>query len=260
MIDLLQAWASINSGSYNVDGLARQAAAIVPVLHELGGEVKEMALSAHEVINEAGKRESRALGRALSVRSPARTGPRVFLGIHFDTVYGLEHGFQKPEWVDEKTLRGPGVCDAKGGLLVLLFALQAFERSTMASRLNWEVLLNPDEELGSPGSAPLFEEAARRNDVALLFEPALADGSLAGSRKGSGNFTFVVHGRSAHAGRNSEQGRNAIHALAALVKEVAALKERIPGVVINTGFIHGGGPRVVSAECTGRQPGATGSS
>ena len=103
-------------------------------------------------------------------------------------------------------------------------------------------MLNPDEEIGSPGSAELFESAAGRNDLALLFEPALPEGALVSSRKGSGNFTFTAHGKSAHAGRNGADGRNAIHALAALLSRLPALQDQIPGSLINTGFISGGGP------------------
>ena len=67
------------------------------------------------------------LGPAILAHSPTRPGPHVLLAIHFDTVFGPEHPFQSVTRIDDKTLRGPGVCDAKGGLLVLLFALQALE-------------------------------------------------------------------------------------------------------------------------------------
>jgi glutamate carboxypeptidase len=166
----------------------------------------------------------------------------VLLAIHYDTVFGTDHPFQSVTRVDQHTLRGPGVCDAKGGLLVLLHALLALERSPVAGGLAWEVLLNPDEELGSPGSGTLFAAAARRNDIGLVFEPALPDGSLVASRKGSGNFTFIARGRAAHAGRDAHLGRNAIHALASLVANVAALAREFPGISINTASIAGGGP------------------
>jgi len=126
MIDLLQGWASINTGSYNVAGLAEQVAELLPLLRELGGSVEEVPLQAHAVTTDTGQSEARPLGHALSVRSPHRSGPRVLLAIHFDTVFGLDHPFQSVTRIDGNTLRGPGVCDAKGGLLVLLFALLAF--------------------------------------------------------------------------------------------------------------------------------------
>src|SRR5207248_1107235 len=80
----------------------------------------------------------------------------VFLGIHMDTVYGLDHPFQTVEHIDGNTFRGPGVADAKGGLCVMLIALEALERSDFADQVGWEVLINSDEEIGSPGSAPVL--------------------------------------------------------------------------------------------------------
>ena len=71
-------------------------------------------------------------------------------------------------------------------------------------------LINSDEETGSFSSAALIAGAAQGKLAALTYEPALPDGTLAGARGGTGNFSLVVHGRSAHAGRNPEDGRNAL--------------------------------------------------
>src|SRR6185503_18576279 len=97
-----------------------------------------------------------------------------------------------------------------GGIVVMLTALRALERSPFAEKIGWEVLLNPDEEIGSPNSSALLVEAARRNHLGLIFEPAMSDGSLVGSRKGSGTFTATIKGRAAHAGRDFANGRSAI--------------------------------------------------
>jgi glutamate carboxypeptidase len=182
------------------------------------------------------------LGKALSIRKRPTAPTQVFLCIHMDTVYGTEHPFQTVRWIDDHTLNGPGVADAKGGICVMLIALEAFEKSENAGNLGWEILLTADEELGSPGSAAILVEAARRNNVGLVFEPAHADGSLVGQRKGSGNFTFVIHGKSAHAGRDFHLGRNAIHAAARLVTALDELNRHHPGVTVNVGRIDGGGP------------------
>ncbi len=243
MAELLVSWSNINSGSHNPAGLLKQAEAILPLLRQLDPSARFVPLNSQpRSTNPEAATTTSELGPAILARSPNRPGPRVLLAIHFDTVFGPEHPFQTVTPINDKILRGPGVCDAKGGLLVLLFSLLALERSEFATRLNWEIILNPDEEIGSPASAELFESAATRNDLALLFEPALPDGALVSSRKGSGNFTFTAHGKSAHAGRNGLEGRNAIHALAALIARMPALQSEMPGVLINTGFISGGGP------------------
>ena len=98
---------------------------------------------------------------------------------------------------------------------VMLAALQAFEASPAAKSVGYDVMINSDEETGSLSSAALIEELARGKLAALTYEPAaLPDGTLAHARGGSGNYSVTITGRSAHAGRNPEEGRNAVVAAA----------------------------------------------
>src|SRR3546814_11796423 len=92
---------------------------------------------------------------------------------------------------------------------MMWLALAALERSPWRERIGWEVLLNPDEEIGSCGSAPLLAEAAQRNRFGLVFDPSFAAGNLAGARSGSGNCDIMIPGLASHAGRNPAQGRQA---------------------------------------------------
>jgi glutamate carboxypeptidase len=124
----------------------------------------------------------------------------------------------------------------------MLIALEAFERSSWAEKLGWEVLINPDEEIGSPGSTRLLIQAAKRNHLGLVFEPSLPNGNLVGARKGSGNFTVIVKGKAAHAGRNPQLGRNAIDAIARFIVELASLADSEGGTTTNVGYVQGGGP------------------
>src|SRR5439155_2600624 len=113
-----------------------------------------------------------------------------------------------------------------------------------ADRLGYELVINSDEEVGSLASAELIALAAQGKRAALPCEPAaLPDGTLAGARPGSGNFSFVVRGRSAHAGRNPEEGRNAVVAAAELALRLSMSKT--PGLSINPAKIDGGGPNNV---------------
>lgn len=234
--------ADINSGSLNADGVERVGEALVGLFEPLSPEVERLEVVPFESVDPSGEIRRHALGRALRLRKHRDAPLQVFLGGHLDTVFGPEHAFQHTRAIDDDTLNGPGVADLKGGLVVMLQALTALEASPWAGRLGWEVLLNPDEEIGSPGSAPLLAEAAGRNQMGLLFEPAMPDGALAYNRKGSGNFTAVVRGRAAHAGREHPLGRNAIRALADFVAAVDDLNGQREGVTVNPGFIHGGGP------------------
>jgi glutamate carboxypeptidase len=181
----------------------------------------------------------------LVVRPEAPT--RVLLTGHYDTVFPRDHPFQALRWLEPGVLNGPGVADMKGGISVMLSALLALEASPFAARLGYEVVLNADEEVSSPGSAPLLLAAALRADAGLTFEPALADGTLAGARPGSGNFSVHIEGRAAHAGREPEKGRNAVVAAADLALRLAALVA--PDLKVNVARIEGGGPNNVVPDC-----------
>ena len=209
MLELVECWANINSASDNLDGLGQMAAVLTDAFSPLGGQMKLVDLAPHQIIDSSGQVAQKPLGRALSIIKRPDAPLRVFLGIHMDTVFGLDQPFQTTQRLDAGTLRGPGVADAKSGIVVMLTALEALERSDVADLIGWEILINPDEELGSPGSTPLLTQCAKRNHLGFIFEPTLADGSLASQRKGSGNFAIVVRGRAAHAGREFHVGRNA---------------------------------------------------
>jgi glutamate carboxypeptidase len=241
MLDLLIRWAEINSGTGNLAGLDRMLSELRREFGRLRGETSIIDLPPRKRIDSGGNVVETPLGKALSVKKRPEAPIKVFLCIHMDTVYPEEHPFQTCTRLDEERLKGPGTADAKGGILVMLHALDALERSPWAERLGWEALITPDEEIGSPGSAPLLADAGRRCHAGLVFEPALPDGNLVGARKGSGNFTAVVRGRAAHAGRDPSAGRNAIDALARFIVELKDLHSQDPGILVNTGWIKGGG-------------------
>jgi glutamate carboxypeptidase len=164
---------------------------------------------------------------------------RYLLTGHMDTVFPIDHPFQTTRWLDAETLNGPGVADMKGGIAVILAALLAFEQSPAATGVGYDVLLNADEETGSLSSAPLIARLAAGKAAALTYEPsARPDGTLAGARAGSGNYSVIITGRSAHAGRNPEEGRNAIVAAADLVLRLKGLENA--GITVNPARIEGG--------------------
>ncbi len=246
MIDLVRDWSAINSGSDNRDGLAEMGARIDAAFAPLGAELSHIPLDPAPHVLDSGDVADRPLGRVHRFVRRPDAPRRVLLTGHIDTVFSVDHPFQQPRLLDDNTLNGPGVADMKGGLIVMLHALLALERSPQADKLGWEVLISPDEEIGSPGSAAILADRAPQADIGLTYEPALADGTLAGARKGSGNFALVVSGRSAHAGREFDKGRNAIVAAAGLVRGLDALNGQRDGVTVNVAVIHGGvAPNIV---------------
>jgi len=245
MADLLKGWAGINSGSFNPSGLETLAELIAAEFSQFSETTSLRAAGAHQVINAHGQPHLMPLGKNLHVIQRPAASQRALLAIHMDTVYGVDSPFQSVEQLDENTLVGPGVADAKGGIVIMLFALRALERFLRDSKqtdFGWEVILNSDEEIGSPGSFSLFEEASRRVQLGLLFEPSLPEGKLVSSRKGSGNFSIVAHGRAAHAGRDFQHGVNAIVASAEVSTQLHRLTGLWDGMTLNVARIDGGGP------------------
>jgi len=239
MLDQVLAWSAINTGTANLAGLAQYGAVLAREFAALPGDIALAEPAPVRAIAADGRKVDVAHGQHLVLRVRPEASRRVLLTGHMDTVFPASHPFQTTRWLDDATLNGPGVADMKGGIAVILAALKAFEASPAAAQLGYDVLLNSDEETGSLSSAPLIAELAAGKIAALTYEPsALPDGTLAGARGGSGNYSLIVTGRSAHAGRNPQDGRNAIVAAAALALGLKALER--PGLSINPAKIDGG--------------------
>lgn len=241
MLAQVEAWAAVNSGSHNLIGLSQVAGLLADAFAALPGRLDLREPAPVDAVTAAGERLALQHGRNLHLAVRPHAPVQLLFTGHMDTVFAPDHPFQDVFWRDDGVLGGPGVADMKGGLAVLLAALKAVEASPLATSLGYEVVVNSDEEVGSPGSAALIAQAARGKKAALTYEPsALPDGTLAGARPGSGNFSLIVTGRSAHAGRNPEDGRNALLAAAELALRLAEAKGE--GLTVNPAKIDGGGP------------------
>lgn len=243
MLAQVERWAAINSGTGNLPGLKAVAGQLADAFAALPGEVRLVAPAPVESVDAAGRVNMIQRGDHLHLRVRPDAPVQLLLTGHMDTVFAADHPFQSLRWLEPGILNGPGTADMKGGIAVILAALSALEASPLAARIGYDVLINSDEETGSHASAALIADLAGGKTAALTYEPALPDGTLAGARPGSGNFSILVHGRSAHAGRNPEEGRNALIAAADLALRLNALKS--PDLKVNPAKIDGGGPNNV---------------
>ena len=191
-------------------------------------------------------------GDILAVRTPRLEGYNarsVLILAHIDTVHATGTIREKlPLREDGDRLYGPGIYDMKAGVLM---AFEAMKLATkMGHNLPIDLLIVPDEEVGSKSSRPLIEEFARNAAFALVVEPARDGGKIVTARKGVGMFDIIVRGRASHAGVRPLDGRSAIRAAARLVLEIEALNDPVRGITVTTGMIHGGtGRNTVPAEC-----------
>lgn len=240
MIELTIKWSLLNSWSDNVEGLDRMLDILIQDFAILKGENTTISFSPRLMTNSKGDRIEKPLGKALSIKKRKTAPIQIFLAGHMDTVYPPSHPFPIIK-KGKEIVNGPGVTDMKGGLVVLLKTLEALEQSPFADRIGWELFINPDEEIGSPGSYSYFIEAAKRYQIGMIFEPSLPDGSFVSHRKGTANYTLIVRGTSAHAGRDFFSGQSAIYGMAFIIGELEKLSQAEKHITVNVGHIEGGG-------------------
>ena len=208
-------------------------------------------LAAAETAERGGRlkrHKQKHYGDVLEVRfGPSRRAGRVLLLGHLDTVWPLGTLKKMPCKVSDGKLWGPGTLDMKVGVSM---ALTAVEMLTEASLLEREVvlLLNSEEEVGSPVSRPITERLAKECDAVLVLEPAQGL-AYKTARKGTGNWRIDVQGVAAHAGVDFEKGASAIRELARVIETVSGWTDLKRGMTVSVGTAGGGSKtNVIPAE------------
>jgi glutamate carboxypeptidase len=241
MVDQLHDWCEINSGTEHLAGLAQMHKTLNDAFSPLADEIHTLSFAPIKTLNMSGETILQTCGDALFIRKRPHLKRRVLLSGHMDTVYAEHHPFQALNFINDNHLNGPGVADMKGGLIVILHALLAFESTKGHEKLGWDVFINADEEIGSLASGAQLKAMASDYQAALVYEPAMtASGLLAKNRRGSGKLTLIATGKAAHVGRAFDEGRNAICFLAQIITAVHKLNGKRHGVTINVGKIAGG--------------------
>jgi len=245
MLDRLESFSNLNTHTYNLKNLDVAIDQLQEMFSELEpDEINQYELSPIDSINSNGEITQLNHGKVLRLRKRQTAETRILLCGHYDTVYPKDHDFQKVTIKGNKMM-GPGVLDMKGGLMTMLYALLAYENSDIKNKIGWEVLIVSDEEVGSIASSSYLETSARNNDIGLLYEPALPDGSIVKSRKGVGSYTMVFRGVSAHAGRCFNDGLNAFYGVSDFINWSKNMMEINKDLIINLGKVEGGGPNNV---------------
>ena len=193
---------------------------------DLAGLVGVESFSTDATATAASAEAVTALGTRLLGAAPDHTGNHltwrhgatdVLLLGHHDTVWPIGTLARWPFGVGGDTATGPGCFDMKAGLVQLFHAL-----SVLPALDGVTIVVNADEEIGSPTSQALIEEAAQGARAALVCEPSL-DGALKTARKGIARYLLEVTGRAAHTGLDPTRGANAGVELAHQVLAVAGL-------------------------------------
>jgi glutamate carboxypeptidase len=239
LLDELQLWVAMETPSHDATAVNRLADRVETFARQAGFAVDRTP-------------GTLGFGDILAVRS-ARPGDgnadSILILAHIDTVHAVGTLADKlPLRRDGDRLYGPGIYDMKSGVLM---ALEAMKLASLAGQRHpVDLLIVPDEEVGSPSSRPVIESFARRAAWTLVVEPARDGGRIVTARKGVALCDITVRGRAAHAGVRPADGRSAIRAAARLVLELDALNDPDRGITVTTGTIKGGtGRNTVPAEC-----------
>ncbi len=197
---------------------------------ELGGRIKLHRQRGHGDLLEA----------RFSAKSRRAVDKRVLLLGHLDTVWPLGTLKSMPCRVKDGRLWGPGTFDMKAGAAMALTALEMLvEAGLPDSGKEIVLLLNTEEEIGSPVSRPITENLASECSAVYVLEPAQGLACKT-ARKGTGNWRIEVEGIAAHAGVDFDKGASAIRELARVVETVSGWTDLKRGLTVNVGTVSGG--------------------
>lgn len=232
--NLLQQVVEVNSSTSHPEGVDKVRGILIPEFEKLGFTTKVIELKDQHKVLYFSLPESK---------------PQVLMIGHVDTVFEKESEFQKFS-EDNFSVKGPGVNDMKGGILMMLMILEEIKSLGLLNSM--AVVLNDDEEIGSPFSASTLKEIARGIPVGLVYEPTLTSPEhVTTTQAGVEWLEIKVKGQASHAGAEHEKGINACVELAHKISLMPELTDYKKHLTINPGVIQGGTkPNVVCEEAS----------
>lgn len=230
---LLEQLVNINSGSMNVAGVHQSGELVRVQLDKLGFNTQWMIMP--DSVKNAGH---------LIATIKGKKGKKLLLLAHLDTVFEPDMPSNPYRVIDDSTATGQGILDDKGGVTVILAALQALNKAGMLKDNTITVYLTGDEELGGiPVEATRADmiEKAKQHDIALSFEAGALDKITTG-RRGADTYTLKTFGKQSHSsGVFSERGGyGAIYEATHILDSFRTVITKIPFLTSNPGTIAGG--------------------
>ncbi len=226
MLNFIESLVNIDSGSYDKQGVDQIGEILKTCYKELGFRIKVFP--------------QKDYGNHLVIEHKDSINPSIVILAHMDTVFPKGTVQERPFRIEGNRAYGPGVIDMKSSHATVLYAIKALMYENSEAYKHIKIVLNSEEEIGSPTSKFLIETEAKNSKYALVMEPARKDGSLVSARRGKGNYTLIVEGKAAHSGIEPEKGRSAIEELAHKIIQLYELSDHENGISVNVGLIEGG--------------------
>ncbi|WP_318841532.1 M20 family metallopeptidase [Metabacillus halosaccharovorans] len=226
MYELLERIVNTDSGTYDKEGVDTVGDILIEKFEEIGMDVKV--------------HYEEKLGNHLEIKASRDHDPKILIIAHMDTVFPKGEAEKRPFKVIGDKAFGPGVNDEKASHVQVLYALKALKEAGSDAYKNVHIIFNSDEEIGSPTSKPLIKQVAENKQYSLVVECSRPNGGLVTERKGVGQFTLDVKGKSAHSGVDPERGRSAIEEISHKIIKLQKLNNYDEGISVNVGLVQGG--------------------
>ena len=253
-LQTLKTLVGMESGSRDLEGLALLADHVAGRLRSAGMDVQVRPTKAPDFHPQL---KGAVLGPMVYATRRGTGSKKVLLIAHMDTVYAKGMGAKQPFRIDGDRAYGLGIADDKQGVALILHVVDLLARAGFTDYAELGVLINGDEEIGSPGSSAFITQLGSEYDAVLSFE---GGGSAAATgsdmvRLATSSIAIVemkVTGKASHAGAAPDQGRNALYELAHQMLKSRQFGDPAKGLQINWTVANAGGSRnVIPAEATG---------
>ena len=223
VLQTLRKLVEVESGSRDLEGLTVLRAVIEAELAAIGVPCEVIATPAAD-----------RTGSMLLARLKGKGTSRIALIAHMDTVYKRGDLARQPFRVDGGKAYGLGIADDKSGVAIILHTLRMLTALKVDTFGELTVLINADEEIGSPSSRDRITRLGEENDLVISFEGSgvkgdyvrLATSSIARAK-------LTVKGRASHSGANPDFGRNALVELAHQILQMRDLSDPASGLKVN---------------------------
>ncbi len=237
LVQLIEKLVAAESPSDNKEAVDACGAIVAEQSQALGGRVKI--------------HRQRTFGDVIEARfgpaGKASAANRILVLGHIDTVWPLGTLKSMPCRIADGRLWGPGALDMKAGVAMALTAVEMLAETGAPNR-EIVLLLNSEEEIGSPISRAITERLAASCISVFVLEPAQGL-AYKTARKGTGNWRIEVQGIAAHAGVDFEKGASALRELALVIEKVSGWTDLKRGWTVSVGLAGGGSKtNVIPAE------------